>query len=418
MQFSPNIILAMPDRISQHPYVHLIPASHYGFDREGAPIYWERTGYIQSQWDEVKKHFTVDELIQYHIQSQEGCEIRLKYASAKFGKLITKAVTVFDMKHLTISLDASAILYIKLLLQIDQDNYPERLKTLYIINAPWYFQLFYKIFKPFIDKKTADKFVILGDDYLLTMERQIDMGMIPLEMGGKAKDVVWCGPFPEHTGLSDDAVIEFIHMKYNRDPGALDRQLRPEEVSALTKAVAIAAELGLSYKPKEAGAGGGVTRGQSSRGSDGSASSELDGRAHRSPTTDSGEDSAPSAVRAPPALRISAGTNTSSTAAAWSSSSPVSTPTGAARDGEAAEGEGNDSMGRLLTCAFLLHIGFSLEILLICNTDVYSHQCRVMYPISKQVAYYGFWIISCMTVVYLLLTICKHICKCIYKLFK
>jgi len=35
LQYSPNTILAMPDRISQFPNIELIPAAHYGFDREG-----------------------------------------------------------------------------------------------------------------------------------------------------------------------------------------------------------------------------------------------------------------------------------------------------------------------------------------------------------------------------------------------
>jgi hypothetical protein len=35
LRYSPNTIMAMPDRISQFPNVHLIPAAHYGFDKEG-----------------------------------------------------------------------------------------------------------------------------------------------------------------------------------------------------------------------------------------------------------------------------------------------------------------------------------------------------------------------------------------------
>ena len=244
LQFSPNIIMAMPDRISQHECAHrLIPAAHYGYDKEGAPIYWERTGFVQSHWSEVMKHFSVDELIQYHIQSQEACEIRFSYASAKFGKPITKAITVFDMKHLTISLDASSILYIKKILEIDQGNYPERLKALYIINCPWYFQLLFKIFKPFIDQRTSDKFVILGTDFLEVMLERIDISMIPLEMGGKAKDLVWIGPFPEESGVSDLAMVTRMREKFT--PETIPQILRPEEIEALAKAVKIADELGV-----------------------------------------------------------------------------------------------------------------------------------------------------------------------------
>ena len=137
LAFSPNILVACPDRLSTHPHVDLLLACHHGFDKEGAPIYWEKTGVIQSNMHIVNEHFTVDELLQYHIMSQEVCELRLEYASETYGKSIQKAVTVFDLKGLTMTLDTQSIAYVRRMLYIDQAYYPERLKRLIVINAPW-----------------------------------------------------------------------------------------------------------------------------------------------------------------------------------------------------------------------------------------------------------------------------------------
>jgi hypothetical protein len=135
--FSPNLLLASPNHLHTHPHIELLGASHHGFDKEGAPIYWEKTGEIQSRMHLVNEHFPVEELLQYHILSQEICEIRLEYAAKKFGESTGKAVTVFDLKGLTMTLDSQAIAYVRQMLYVDQAYYPERLKRLIVINAPW-----------------------------------------------------------------------------------------------------------------------------------------------------------------------------------------------------------------------------------------------------------------------------------------
>uniref|UniRef100_A0A7S3G2Z4 CRAL-TRIO domain-containing protein n=1 Tax=Palpitomonas bilix TaxID=652834 RepID=A0A7S3G2Z4_9EUKA len=43
-----------------------------------------------------------------------------------------------------------------------QAYYPERLAAAVLCNASWVFSLLWKIIKPFLDKKTADKIVFIG----------------------------------------------------------------------------------------------------------------------------------------------------------------------------------------------------------------------------------------------------------------
>lgn len=248
LQFSPNIILAMPDRLSNHPYVHLLAATHHGFDKDGAPIYWERTGLIQSQMDVVMAHFSVDELLQYHIQSQQAMEIRLQYASKIFGREITQAVTVFDMKHLSFTLDSSSIQYTKTVLAVDEANYPERLKTLFMINCPWYFTAIYAMFRPFIDKKTAEKIVILGYDYMDALQEHIDISEIPAELGGEAVHVGWSSNYGDHTGVSERQVVQALTEMFS--PDKREALLTEEELAALLQCISLS-------EGREGGEGGG-----------------------------------------------------------------------------------------------------------------------------------------------------------------
>lgn len=227
IKYTPNNLMFCPEYVDQHRAIHLLPVTHYGFDKEGCPIYWEKTGFVQSRFTEVRKHFEVSDLLQYHIQSQEALEIRLKYASKKFGKRIEKAVCVFDFKHLTMTLDFDSISYIKGVLESDQANYPERLKTLYMINCPWYFKALYNIFTSFIDAKTADKFRMLGSDYLPILEEAIDRSQIPVDMGGLGENVPWGGPFHDSSGCSHEQIMRHLSSVYT--PDTMDELLTERE---------------------------------------------------------------------------------------------------------------------------------------------------------------------------------------------
>lgn len=240
LTYSPNTIWSMPwaDHIFHHPHLDLLPVALHGFTKEGHPIYWERTGLIQSTFHEVKKYFEIDQLLQYHIQTQESTEVRLAYASKKFGKEITKSVNVLDMKHLTMSIDFQAIAYMKAMLSMDQNNYPERLHQLIVINAPRFFSFVFAIFKPFIDKRTLDKFLILGYDYMSTLEAIIDKSTIPVEMGGGCADVPWGGPFKEESGADEEAFLSYFRGKYTEE--MIPQLLRADEQECLNICLAAA----------------------------------------------------------------------------------------------------------------------------------------------------------------------------------
>lgn len=214
LRFSPKTIISMPTTLDQHPYAYLLPVAHHGFDRLGHPIYWEKTGLIQSQFTEVRKHFEVFELLQYSILSREIFSIRYQYASIRSNKNISQCVVVNDMKHLTISLDFESIWYMKQVLTIDSSYYPERLYRLYLVNCPWYFPAIFNIFSPLIDQRTRNKFRVLGSDYRAELEELIDPSVIPTDFGGTCETVAWDIKPSYESGGSKEQVDQALGTQY------------------------------------------------------------------------------------------------------------------------------------------------------------------------------------------------------------
>jgi hypothetical protein len=82
---------------------------HHGWDKDGRPILWVKLGYIQSKFIEILKHFSVEDLTQYHLVIQEMFEMRYDYMYTQHQKTVTNAVVVFDMTgfdRVTLDMDA------------------------------------------------------------------------------------------------------------------------------------------------------------------------------------------------------------------------------------------------------------------------------------------------------------------------
>lgn len=267
LRFSPNIIMANPHHLPAHPYIHLLPGkiciielfvvdnfihiicgcafsvAHHGWDKDGRPLYWEKTGTIQNNFDEVFEHFSTDELVQYHIMSQECFNLRFKFASAREGKMIGDSVVVFDMTNVNMTLNMQSIAYIKRILAVDQMYYPETLHKLFIINCPWYFTALYGLFKPFIDQRTKDKVCLLRSDYLPYLLEQMDISQIPEDFGGESADVVWNLQNPESSGCSMRQIEEYLRNKYSEEN--MSSLLSVEECSALKDAILVSENIRL-----------------------------------------------------------------------------------------------------------------------------------------------------------------------------
>lgn len=173
----------------------------------------EKTGIAESKMGEIKQLFDMDYLLARHIRQQTIMLLRLDYCSLKYGKDISKLVVVFDLYGLSSFPDLFAIDYVRRVLALDQAYYPERLETIYLVNAPWYFAAIYSLISPFLDPVTAKKVQILGTDFLPTLRQQIDDSVIPIELGGSCDKMTWNWPYCEESGVSPQQLRAYLESK-------------------------------------------------------------------------------------------------------------------------------------------------------------------------------------------------------------
>ena len=134
---TPLTILADVEDPDEEVYSQYCPHSLDGEDREGRPIFWEKTGEGSQQFWELKKVLSHDQLVARHVRLQQLMGCRLKYCSEKHGKRIEKVVAVNDFSNISMSPDMDAIKFAIAVLKCDQNYFPERLQTIFAINCPW-----------------------------------------------------------------------------------------------------------------------------------------------------------------------------------------------------------------------------------------------------------------------------------------
>lgn len=135
-----------------------------------------------------------DDLFIRHIRQQEVMVRRLKNASLRHNKPIEKQVIVMDMKNVALTPDVMAARVFRRTVVIDEAAYPERLETLYMINAPFTFSILWALIKPWIDPVTVQKFQIIGSNFQDILKDKISEEYIPVEYGGTCESFGWTFP--------------------------------------------------------------------------------------------------------------------------------------------------------------------------------------------------------------------------------
>ncbi|XP_076106497.1 retinal-binding protein-like [Mytilus galloprovincialis] len=120
------------------------------------------------------------------------CEANIedwKKRTEQTGTRIDGLTVIFDMegvgRHMLWTPGIQMYLH---MVKILEDNYPEMLKRLLVINAPGIFPILYKLCKPLISKDTKNKIEIIGGNYQETLKKYIDDEYLPMCYGGTLTD--------------------------------------------------------------------------------------------------------------------------------------------------------------------------------------------------------------------------------------
>mmetsp|Transcript_23398 Transcript_23398/g.11263 ORF Transcript_23398/g.11263 Transcript_23398/m.11263 type:complete len:150 (+) Transcript_23398:126-575(+) len=111
---------------------------YHKVDRQGRPVYIELVGRMDLEYFFQVTNF--ERYIRYFVREYERTiKERMVACTVSSGSLICQSLCILDLHGVKLTQARKVYNFIKQTSTLTQDNYPEMLGTMLIINAPWLF---------------------------------------------------------------------------------------------------------------------------------------------------------------------------------------------------------------------------------------------------------------------------------------
>ncbi|KAL9234306.1 hypothetical protein vseg_009191 [Gypsophila vaccaria] len=160
------------------------PQGFHCVDKDGRPVYIYQMGKVDAE--KLMQVTTMERYLKYHVQDFEKCfAIKFPACSIAAQKHIDTTTSIVDVQGVGLKNIAKPARDLVIQLQkIDNDNYPETLHRMYIINAGSGFKLAWSTIKTLLDPHTTSKIHVLGQKYHSKLLEIIDKSQLPEFLGG------------------------------------------------------------------------------------------------------------------------------------------------------------------------------------------------------------------------------------------
>lgn len=159
------------------------PQFYHKTDKEGRPVYIEQLGKIDI--NALYKLTTQERQLKHLVDGYERFLSHYLPASSEVvGHKVETSCTILDLNNAGISTFYKVKDYVSAASTIGQNNYPETMGFMFIINAPYLFSTVWGLVKPWLDEATQRKIHILGKGYKTELLNYIDAANLPKNLGG------------------------------------------------------------------------------------------------------------------------------------------------------------------------------------------------------------------------------------------
>eukprot|EP00511_Aplanochytrium_stocchinoi_P010168 CAMPEP_0204868712 /NCGR_PEP_ID=MMETSP1348-20121228/27634_1 /ASSEMBLY_ACC=CAM_ASM_000700 /TAXON_ID=215587 /ORGANISM="Aplanochytrium stocchinoi, Strain GSBS06" /LENGTH=568 /DNA_ID=CAMNT_0052021773 /DNA_START=307 /DNA_END=2013 /DNA_ORIENTATION=- len=167
-----------------------IPGGLCGYDKEGSPVFYDRLGQLDISGMARRKP-EVEEYLRFMAQRAEKAQTALAKASDLTPtRPQYQILLVEDLTGLCYSrhFNRQGFKIMKQMLYQDDHYYPEHAKKIIVINAPKAFDIFWSVFKHFLDPGTRMKIEIYSGPAKEVLLRHISKEQLPMFLGGEFTD--------------------------------------------------------------------------------------------------------------------------------------------------------------------------------------------------------------------------------------